>query len=432
VTVSNSAWGNGLSTTVDSTSISHLDSLFTVPAQIILTKQKIAASYPDDAAVSAAILATRVDDHAIAAQLMVECSLRKHSLVYPYLMILPKSVPNLQTFNDDELALFQSDVIHSNGLNMRMQTVASYNTLAPTITEMARVAAANAGVPLTATDATCLSEESFAHYASVVGSRAMVLQGTKHLTPLADMANYSPNSNSRAASGGTDFLTYHVLGDDGSMTVKSDRDVAGSLRHGGPQQIFEDYGDNSNSIYIEAHGFVPDVNPFNCGEIPNPVVDSDAVLAILKNLKIVQDTASLLDAHLSSPNACVTADLSIAANSREYAYYAVVALQSRPQKLEYCQAMSMNRETRGEACIRYGGNVNAVTELLKEVAVAAIAKFPTDKTHDEALLASGELSERGELAVKYRLAQKEVLAEAAKETVKSKVSGERRVNKCAR
>lgn len=31
-----------------------------------------------------------------------------------------------------------------------------------------------------------------------------------------------------------------------------------------PLQVFEDYGDNSDEIYLKYHGFVPDMNPFRC------------------------------------------------------------------------------------------------------------------------------------------------------------------------
>jgi len=46
----------------------------------------------------------------------------------------------------------------------------------------------------------CLGFDSFHRLVAVVSSRAMVLRGTKHMTPLADMINYSPRP--RGGGGG--------------------------------------------------------------------------------------------------------------------------------------------------------------------------------------------------------------------------------------
>tara|TARA_B110000971_G_C19850331_1_gene426790 strand:- start:46 stop:216 length:171 start_codon:yes stop_codon:yes gene_type:complete len=44
------------------------------------------------------------------------------------------------------------------------------------------------------------SLEKFRHFTSIVGSRAMVMSGKKHLAPLADMANYAPRDDAREAN----------------------------------------------------------------------------------------------------------------------------------------------------------------------------------------------------------------------------------------
>jgi hypothetical protein len=46
-------------------------------------------------------------------------------------------------------------------------------------------------------------------------------------------------------------------------------------RHASPgEQLFEDYGDNSDRIYFQYHGFVPRRNPFRCIQIVSPSVDA--------------------------------------------------------------------------------------------------------------------------------------------------------------
>ena len=36
------------------------------------------------------------------------------------------------------------------------------------------------------------------------------------------------------------------------------------------EQVFECYGDNSNSIYFKYHGFVPDDNQYDCQDVVMP------------------------------------------------------------------------------------------------------------------------------------------------------------------
>ena len=79
------------------------------------------------------------------------------------------------------------------------------------------------------------------------------------------MVNYSPNA-------GTDlpFDLYHTLSRDGSITVRSDRDVFLPDSSGGGAatiQLFEDYGPVDSSLFLTAHAFVPHENPNNCATI---------------------------------------------------------------------------------------------------------------------------------------------------------------------
>lgn len=119
---------------------------------------------------------------------------------------------------------------------MQERTARQYAAVSGLLKNMAEVSAQKAKIPKMEFEMTamrCLSFESFRHYTSIVASRAMVISGEKHLTPLADMPNYEPKNDGRVMANGQDFMKYHVLGDDGSMTVKSDRDF------GSGQQVFE-------------------------------------------------------------------------------------------------------------------------------------------------------------------------------------------------
>jgi hypothetical protein len=58
--------------------------------------------------------------------------------------------------------------------------------------------------------------------------------------------------------------------------------------------LLEDYGDNSDKIYLQYHGFVADLNPFRCVELTAPAVTEDTSHAA--------DTKTLLEALRFSPS----------------------------------------------------------------------------------------------------------------------------------
>jgi hypothetical protein len=79
------------------------------------------------------------------------------------------------------------------------------------------------------------------------------------------MVNYSPNAGTELP-----FDLYHTLSRDGSITVRSDRDVFLPDSSGGGAatiQLFEDYGPVDSSLFLTAHAFVPHENPNNCATI---------------------------------------------------------------------------------------------------------------------------------------------------------------------
>jgi hypothetical protein len=97
---------------------------------------------------------------------------------------------------------------------------------------------------------------------------------------MAEMINYSPNE---VVGPAPPFDLYHILSPDGSITVRSDRDVflpsSSSDDEGGGGmtsttttiQLFEDYGPVDSSLFLTAHGFVPHENPYNCATISGAI-----------------------------------------------------------------------------------------------------------------------------------------------------------------
>ena len=97
----------------------------------------------------------------------------------------------------------------------------------------------------------------------IISSRALTLQGVKYLVPYADMFNCRSTDTYRKEAMGNHFLQHHLLQHDG-MHVLSDQETVQN------HQVFEDYGDNDNSIYVQYHGFVLEGNTFDCLSISLP------------------------------------------------------------------------------------------------------------------------------------------------------------------
>lgn len=107
------------------------------------------------------------------------------------------------------------------------------------------------------------AEDAWLWAHSIVSSRALTMHGKKFLVPFADFFNYAPHANLRDSDLGSHFLHYHRVSDT-YFTVLADRVAQAG------DQLAEDYGDNGNDVYLQYHGFVPDVNPFTCWEFPIP------------------------------------------------------------------------------------------------------------------------------------------------------------------
>ena len=119
------------------------------------------------------------------------------------------------------------------------------------------------------------------------------------------MINYAPKVDKSKDWIRAPFDLYHTLAEDGSITVRSDRDIfpIESLDGGSDTvtaiQLFEDYGPVDSSLFLEAHGFVPKENPNNCATISGSLflrrnaaagrhdVNAELLLRGLKSLHLI-------------------------------------------------------------------------------------------------------------------------------------------------
>jgi hypothetical protein len=104
--------------------------------------------------------------------------------------------------------MLQSPALFNKGKRERENTAKAYAALEPVMRSMISIYTTQVDptVPPSSINESCVSLSSFSQYASVIGSRAMVVQGLKHMTPMADMANYQPRDDKRAMENGNSFL----------------------------------------------------------------------------------------------------------------------------------------------------------------------------------------------------------------------------------
>jgi hypothetical protein len=174
----------------------------------------------------------------------------------PYIQMLPEYVPSLVHFSEDELKMLQDDRLMGNAL----QHQHNKKKLMEKSLEKLR----SEGFPADLLKRVNL--ENYLWAGSIVDSRGLRFSGNVYLAPFADFFNYKPHPELRKSNAGQFYLDHHKLKigggkdkDVGTLIVTADRDY---LSVG--EQVFEDYGDNDDNIYITYHGFIPDHNPFRC------------------------------------------------------------------------------------------------------------------------------------------------------------------------
>ena len=305
----------------------------------------------------------------------------------PYLDVLPQYlIPRLDTFGDEEYAVLNDDNLEYAGRNSkRLLQQMFFNgggattsgdggsdngtSLQSIVREMIRAKIIMSGPTTSSTmppafpqsSSTCLSFQNFHRFVAIVSSRAMVLKGKKHLSPIAEMINYKAKMplsyyNTAAAAqnqqqkntnhdnntseeeeeeGREDWIQppfdlYHTISNDDSIIVRSDRDVyltESSVHQFDDNdaviQLFEDYGPVDSSLFLEAHGFVPNENPHHCAILPGSffvTTHSNGVTSTANEKNIGYLTQALKSLNLIHPkvenfvaldDVCVKKDLSI-------------------------------------------------------------------------------------------------------------------------
>jgi hypothetical protein len=240
----------------------------------------------------------------------------------------------------------------------------------------------------------------------MVNSRAWSLRGTRYFVPMADMFNMAPTEAqlSREHSfemRGDDFAAGHkVVGD--RVHVLADRDfVAG-------EELFETYGDNADAIYLQYHGFVPDVNPSACVDlrIDLPVLlnppPTSAKVQILQRLKVPRFRSYCVRDKRYMPLDSTQTFLVFPA------WLVDLISVDRLSEEQAAKLLADGRFAwRSPALAESSGKL--VQTLIHRWAVAARAAYSVTLAQDDAALASTTLSPAERLVRQYTRNQKRIL-----------------------
>jgi hypothetical protein len=415
-----------------------LDEMFTIPANLITSTQSVLRLFQT---VYAQFTPGKINhlvqshfpqstmvqqDAIISMHLMHQCSLGKKSYFKPYLDLLPqKTIPRLDTFQQDHFDILNDSFLANVAKESKDLLFTFYHDanvqfiLEKLRGNISSLSAGSSASDSSSPDASCWDFDSFHRFVSISSSRAMVLYGQKYLTPLAEFANYKPRPKEAIDSGATHtFTLFHEKNDDGSITVRADRDVVAG------QQIFEDYGDLDNSLFLEAHGFVPDENPFHCASIGDGRYLLDEIqLAGLMDAMIrlgMMPSSGGTNMMEYVPLLCVREDGRVD-DLRTVKFLTIVALSREPKQLKRCVDARTMASAEAE-CLHYLGKTPSWKRFVRQLARRAYCDSNDSLAQDEALLQSMESSASGEresvapssiqtiLALKFRIADKRVLA----------------------
>ena len=266
------------------------DEVMTIPLKLMFTTDRIRGS-KDTVDQEIARMFTE-DDDMVLASLLHESFRGQRSFYAPYLALLPRYVPSLLYFSPEALAELQDPDLEREAKAMQSSARSGYFRF---------VTAVNAAK----WDKAAVNYVTYERYLwglSIINSRGLRFRGKVHLAPLADMFNYAPHGEYRRATGGDFFLLHHRLDSaTKQLTISADR------RQPAGTQLSEDYGDNSDKIYLQYHGFVADENPFRCVKVtaPAPVRagrpsgggDDRMLVSLFDELQLSQQQ--------SAPSACV-------------------------------------------------------------------------------------------------------------------------------
>ncbi|ETV69324.1 hypothetical protein, variant 2 [Aphanomyces astaci] len=237
--------GIGVQTTSD---ITEKDEVLYLPRDLVICRDTVTKQLPRE------FLRTgpHADDDLLATFLLLERLKGPASKWAPYLAVLPSVIPSPMSFTKHQVAALHDEALIQLIGDAKRSTTAAFKALLRKLSAVLKKRKAS------------LSLDDYIWATSVLGSRALTIQGVRYLVPFADMFNGQSHPSARLANNGARFLEFHQLSNHGDVRILADRPCAKF------DQLVEDYGDNDNYIYFMHHGFTMSQNPFDCVRLPLP------------------------------------------------------------------------------------------------------------------------------------------------------------------
>jgi hypothetical protein len=368
--------------------------LFRIPSSIIQSSDKFKLQYsaivPDFKENIETLLGNfsslERQDILLALHLMNECTQYDTSHYQPYLDMLPKQIiPRLDTFDQHDLFLLEDEFLSNIAQESRSKLQTLYHHV-----DFQRM------MPSRKLRDECTSFSSFHRFVTISSSHSMILNGTKYLVPLADMINHSVRPDITTPHF---FSTFHRRNSNGSITVYADRNVVAG------DQIFEDYGSLDNSLFLEAHGFVPSENPFHCAIIESRYLlefsnVSVGLIDILLDLRMIPSRTAF-------PDVCITAEGHIE-DTRLVNLLRILSLGLDDEKLDICTKTKSPKD-----CVHYDSALENVSRLMEKLAGRAYCAKRSSLDEDLEMLESFQTNIatlQSELALKFKIADKRILS----------------------
>jgi len=234
-----------------------------------------------------------------------------------------------------------------------------------------------------------LTREQFLSAAFMIQSRTFLLevngQERRCMVPFMDMFNHKPGCQSH--------FSYNAL------TDKVELRLDYAVKKG--EQIFINYGENSNGHFLKYYGFIPDENPYESVQFrgicnPEDLQHMNEEDFPLEKMSILEETVALNEV------------FNIYGSSIQQEYLSALRLALATRE-DYSTCLSQNwRNALHSNSAISSSNEKQVAEILLKRCKEHQLKFPTTIEDDEICI-QNVASENIKLAAKYRLQKKQIL-----------------------
>lgn len=336
---------------------------------------------------------------------MWEISKGTKSEWYPFFNVLSMQDDiNLpRRFTKEELQELQDDLAAEEALRLRNELIESFGTYRSSVEAIFGSYRSPAKVEH------WTSLETFMKWEATLNSVSLMIRGERILVPIANFVKYAYDPVPRESNAGDHFLHYH-------RQTETTFDIYADRRTPAGTPIFEDYGDNSNHVYLQHHGFVPDVNPFDCVRVAIPFRDPNEphVRGQSTRLKMLANIADVTDLLRRDPMWCISPRKPL----RDPMLYYLRVLEMDEDTLDSCRekihgTAGNDAKMAALRCFHADRAIDdRVYDRMRRILRRMLLSFPTSIEEDEEMLRNtmqNQMTANERIAIKYRISRKRLV-----------------------